>query len=224
MPLVDERDLMTVFAERLAAGRTTPAAGPAEPAAGPAPYAGALWEVLEARRSLRSFDPRQVAADELSAVLARALTTHRAQWPGRPPTDLTVLLAAYRVGALPVGWYEVGPEGAFRLVEGVPKLPDAAESFDDAPAVLMIGGDLAGAVRRADHAGHADLLVRAAALAHCCWLTAIGAGFGGCLRGRSQGAATSVLHALRPGGRHLLSLTLGRPGPTPGRDGAAVTR
>ncbi|WP_405442164.1 nitroreductase family protein [Streptomyces avidinii] len=242
MPLVQERDLMAGLVERLAAGRGTPAAGPtgsttepvSEPVsdsvAGLTAYAGALWEVLEARRSLRSFDARRVAAAELSTVLARAFTTHRAQWPERPAVDLTVLLAAYRVEALAPGWYEVGPDGAFREVADAPELPDAAGTFDDAPAVLLIGGDLAGAVGRAGHAGYADLLVRGAALAHTCWLTAIGAGFGGCPRGRAEAVATTAFHTLRPGGRHLLSLTLGRPGtapqplPVPGPNDAAAPR
>ena len=218
MPLVDQHEVLTAFAERCATRRAAPAVGPVGVAVAPAPFAGELWEVLDARRSLRSFDARQVAAAELSAVLARALTTHHKQWPERPPTDLTVLLAAYRVTGLPAGWYTVGPDGGFSEVQGTPDLPDPAEPFDGAPAVLVVGGDLAGAVRRADPAGHADLLVRAAMLAHGCWLTAIAAGFGGCLRGRAQGASTAALHAVRPGTRHLLSLTLGHPGPAPGRE------
>ncbi|MCP2308245.1 nitroreductase family protein [Kitasatospora paracochleata] len=228
MPLVDQREVMTAFADRLAARRAELSAGPVGVA--PAQEARAasartVWEVLEARRSVRSFDARPVAAAELSAVLARALTDHRAQWPDRP-ADLTVLLAAYRVEGLAAGWYAVGPDGGFGAVTGAPDLPDPVEVYDGAPAVLVVGGDLAAAVRRADQAGYTDLLVRAGMLAHGCWLTAIAAGLGGCLRGRAQGPATAALHAAQPGGRHLLSLTLGHPVPVTGGpgDGTAAAR
>ncbi|WP_405753880.1 nitroreductase family protein [Streptomyces sp. NBC_01411] len=211
MPLLDQRDVMDEFATRLAAARPVPVTGPAGRAV-PLPE-GSLWEVLSARRSVRSFADRPIGAGDLSELLATALAAERDRWPARPPADLTVLTQAHRVHGLAAGWYEVAPDGSHTGVAGAPELPDPAAYFDDAPVVLSFGGDVRAAVRRAGVAGYSDLLVRSAELAHSCWLLAIARGFGGCLRGRAQHLSTAAFAAGGPGRRHLLSLTLGHPAP-----------
>ncbi|MFJ7904128.1 hypothetical protein ACIQ6V_27190 [Streptomyces sp. NPDC096198] len=135
-----------------------------------------------------------------------------------------MLVQAYRVRGLVTGWYEAAAGGSLTMVAGAPELPDPAARYDDAPAVVSFGGDLRSAVRRAGVSGYSDLLVRAAALAHTCWLLAIGRGPGGCLRGRAQDVSTAAFAAGHPGRRHLLSLTLGHPGPEPVRHGTLRRR
>ncbi|MGW4566834.1 nitroreductase family protein [Streptomyces sp. NPDC004561] len=215
MPLLDQHDVMDEFVSQLAAARPVPLIGSAGRAV-PLPT-GSVGEVLAGRRSVRSFADRPIAATDLSELLGTALAAERDRWPVRPTDDLTVLVQAYRVRGLATGWYEAAADGSLTVVAGTPQLPDPAAHFDDAPAVLSFGGDLRTAVRHAGVAGYSDLLVRAAALAHNCWLPAIARGLGGCLRGRAQYVSTAAFVAGHPGHRHLLSLTLGHPGPEPAR-------
>ncbi|MFB7598714.1 nitroreductase family protein [Streptomyces sp. NPDC056160] len=225
MPLLDQREVMDEFAARLAAARPQPPTGPngpngeVAPTTGPTgravPPAGSLWEVLSARRSVRSFADRPLAATDLSELLATALTTERDRWPGRQPDGLKVFMQVYRVTGLAAGWYEAAADAGHTPVLGAPDLPDPVAHFDNAPVVLSFGGDVRAAVQRAGVTGYADLLMRAAALAHNCWLLAIGRGLGGCLRGRAQYFSTAAFAANDPDGRHLLSLTLGHPAPEP---------
>ncbi|MET9531080.1 nitroreductase family protein [Streptomyces sp. NPDC006649] len=229
MPLLDQREVMDEYATRLAAARPVPVTGSTGRAV-PLP-ARSLWEVLSARQSVRSFADGPVAATDLSELLATALATERDRWPARQPDDLTVLMQAHRVRGLAAGWYEIAPDGGHTGVIGAPELPDPMAHFDDAPVVLSFGGDVRAAVRRAGVAGYSDLLVRAGALAHNCWLLAISRGFGGCLRGRAQHSSTAAFAAGHPGRRHLLSLTLGHPvpeqvppGPQPSAEPGPATR
>ncbi|MEW2625138.1 nitroreductase family protein [Streptomyces sp. NPDC048106] len=213
MPLLDQRDVMDEFAAQLAAARPESLTGPTGRAV-PLPT-GSLWEVLSTRRSVRSFAEGPIAATDLSELLTTVLTTERVRWPARPADDLTVLMQVYRVDGLAAGWYEVAADGSHTRVVGAPEPPDPAAHFDNAPVVLSFGGDVPAAVGRAGVAGYSDLLMRAAALAHNCWLLAIGHGLGGCLRGRAQYVSTAAFAAAEPDRRHLLSLTLGHPAPEP---------
>ncbi|MET9147250.1 hypothetical protein [Streptomyces sp. NPDC004042] len=57
------------------------------------PPTGSLWQVLAARRSVRSFtDLPSLAATALSELLATALSAERDRWPGRRPDGPTVLV------------------------------------------------------------------------------------------------------------------------------------
>ncbi|ANH89717.1 hypothetical protein A8713_00035 [Streptomyces sp. SAT1] len=68
------------------------------------PPTGPLWQVLAARRSVRSFTDRPLTATALSELLATALSAERDRWPGRRPDDPTVLVLAHRVAGLAAEW------------------------------------------------------------------------------------------------------------------------
>jgi SagB-type dehydrogenase family enzyme len=161
-----------------------------------------LGEVLSCRKSIRRYPPGPVSMEQLSTMLNYAHETDRTHWSAEHAKGLplTFLVIAFRVEGLPraVYTYESERHAVYRS-RAAPSSREAAElfvqsEFADAPLVLWIAGNLAGAVARHGTFGHRQLLLRAGAAAHRLWMAGMATGLSGCIvAGVVPGAARQHL-------------------------------
>ncbi|GLW30282.1 nitroreductase family protein [Actinoplanes regularis] len=158
-----------------------PDEGPLTALPAPASPRVELDEALFARTSVREYATTPLTGAELSALLAAADRMDARGWPGERAAglDLEFYLAAWRVTGVDTGLYRYLPgESALRRVADIPDGPEAEElvmqrEFARSAAVLVITGNLAGALTRHGSHGHRLLLTRAGAAGHAAWLTAV---------------------------------------------------
>jgi len=159
---------------------------------------GALDALLRRRTSVRTWARTPLAQEEVRTVVRAAGDADARLWPGEAAAGqgLELLLVAWRVAGLAPGLYAgLGLERAGELPTG----PAAQElvlqvEYAEAPALVLVLGDLAAAEARHGCHGHRLALLRAGAAAHAGWLAALGAGlvggvFAGLLPGPLRGLA-----------------------------------
>lgn len=141
----------------------------------------ALDDVLFDRVAVRDYAPTPITAAELSAIFAAAETMDARSWPGEREAGLGLefFCAAWRVTGVDTGLYRYLPgRNALRRVASLPGGQEAAElvmqsEFAEAAALLVITGNLAGALERHGSHGHRLLLSRAGAAGHAAWLATL---------------------------------------------------
>jgi nitroreductase family protein len=155
----------------------------------PAPAAprAALHDVLPERTAIRDYDRTPLSGADLSALFAAADRMDTRGWAAdrAAGVDLELYCAAWRVTGVDTGLYRYRP-GRSELCR-VADLPDGREAeelvmqreFAEAPALLVITGNLAAAVARHGSHGHRLLLTRAGAAGHAAWLAALRLGLVG---------------------------------------------
>lgn len=177
-------------------------------------------DVLRERASIRHYAPSAIASGELAAVLLAAASLDATLYPGETAAGLglELLVAAWRVdGVAPALYLSVDGGGALEPVAALPTGERAQElvlqrEFADAPALVVVLGDLAAAEERHGPHGHRLLLQRAGAAGHAGWLAAIAHGMHGTV---FAGLLPDKLRALAgvDGSRRaqLLALSFGHP-------------
>jgi hypothetical protein len=155
-------------------GQLIPLPAPAFPRA-------ALGDVLPERASIREYADTELTGADVSAMFAAADLMDARGWPDErgAGVDLELYCAAWRVSGVDAGLYRYLPQrsGLVR-VASLPVGPQAEElvlqeEFAYAPALLVITGNLAGALARHGSHGHRLLLTRAGAAGHAAWLTSL---------------------------------------------------
>jgi hypothetical protein len=155
--------------------------GPVVVLPAPAPARAELGDVLFDRVAVRDYAPTALTTAEISAILAAADLMDAGSWPREAEAGLglELYLAAWRVEGVDTGLYRYLPDRpALRRVADLPSGPEAAElvmqeEFAEAAALLLITGNLAGAIDRHGSHGHRLLLTRAGAAGHAAWLAAL---------------------------------------------------
>ncbi|TFE58668.1 hypothetical protein E3E14_00165 [Streptomyces sp. ICN441] len=204
-----------------AASRSATATATADdfrPGAAP-PLPGDPVHALRRRTAQRHWAPEPLDGDVLVQALGYAFEQDERLWrpafPTLPAPSATVLVQ--RLLGVPDGCHRYAP-GARRL-EPEPHvvLPPLADlvlqlEFGDAPALVVVHGDLATAAERHGAGGHRLLLARGAALAHATWLAALSLGAAGSVFAGVLGAAGRTHLGIDGSGRaQLIGLALGSP-------------
>lgn len=153
----------------------------------PASPRAALHDVLPERSAIREYPPTPLSQADLSALFAAADRMDARGWAAdrAAGVDLELYCAAWRVTGVSTGLYRYLPERSeLCRVANLPDGRDAEElvmqrEFADAPALLVITGNLAAALARHGSHGHRLLLTRAGAAGHAAWLAALRLGLGG---------------------------------------------
>lgn len=161
--------------------------GPGVPLPRPARATQSLERSLRRRTSVREYDETPLDPARLAAVLAGADAQDALNWAEERAVgvELELLCAAWRVTSVDVGLYrfEAHTSTLVRLA-ALPTGDAVAElvlqpEFARTPAMVLVLGDLAAALRRHGSHGHRLLLNRAGGAAHAAWLAALGTGLDG---------------------------------------------
>jgi nitroreductase len=179
-----------------------------------------LEEALCRRRSVRAFGAEEVSRSDVDFVIGSGLAAERTQQaPGtHPDMGVTIATAAFNVGGLEPGLYL--PAAAAGAVcgrgPGAQWLAGLQAQYADAPALLLVCGNLARACAAAGRRGYPQLLVRAGAAGYGAWLAAVSIGLAGCAFGGSNHRVTAAMsrHGSEPL-RHLFTVAIGYPGGRP---------
>jgi SagB-type dehydrogenase family enzyme len=170
----------------------------------PTPTRGgfSLGDVLAVRRTTRAFSLTPVPITNLSTMLFHATRHDTALWPHMSDAGvlLDYIILAQHVSGVPAGIYEYVPTGHQLLrVACALSRTQLRELFVqpeliDAPVIIWITGYLAAACRYSGSYGHRQLMVRAGAVGHRLWMSALGLGMTGALiAGVIPGAARRLL-------------------------------
>jgi hypothetical protein len=161
--------------------RRAPENGPLTALPSPASPRAALDDVLTERTSIRDYAATPLSDADVSAIFTAADRMDARGWPDERAAgvDLELYCAAWRVSGVDTGLYRYLPQrsGLVR-VASLPDGPQAEElvlqqEFAHAPALLVITGNLAGALARHGSHGHRLLLTRAGAAGHAAWLASL---------------------------------------------------
>jgi hypothetical protein len=175
---------------------------------------GSIEDTLARRRSVRAFGPDSVPSSLVRATVTAACEAEAATWPPRwhGAVTLAILVAAYRVDGMPRGLYATSTEpGGPALSADDAWLEALPALYADAPALLLICGDLAGACREAGPAGYTSMLVRAGTIGYAAWLWALSAGLAGSVYAGPSHGVTHAAPQLDANLRHLFTVALGVP-------------
>lgn len=225
MPLIDLSALTdSLITHAPTAAAPPPGGAPPRTDARPLPpLPGDTFRALRERTAVRSWGADPLDGGLLRRALAHACEgdhlTWRTAFPHAPAPTAAVLVQ--RVSGVEPGHYHYDPHGDV-LVAPTPSLP-ALEGlvlqleFAQAPALIVVQGDLSGAVARDGISGHRLLLTRGAAFAHAIWLAALSEGGAGTVFAGVLGAAGRTELGIDGGARtQLLGLALGMPAVSPG--------
>jgi len=194
VPIHDEADLVDRVRAGLRDGGTPiRVAAPARSApAGPPAVRRPLDGVLSARQAVRSYRPDPVPGDDLAALLRSARSADAAAWSA----------------AGPPGW---APAARFVTADDPPDLRSTLfRQYAAAPAILLVGGDVAAAVDAMGLAGYRHALLRASGFGYAAWLAAVALGLDGCVFGRASARANAAVREWFGGThRHLFTVTIG---------------
>jgi hypothetical protein len=178
----------------------------------PLPDGALLAGAVATRQAVRDFGPASLDPPcliEIGAAVragARTVTADVADL-------LRVDVICQRVTGTEPGLYHLGATGLSGPVplRGRPGQVSNQPQFRRAPALLVIGGDVATAEERIGAAAYLRLLMAAGAGGHAGWLRAVAAGLGGCLFNAIQPDCLPVGWGDRWNRHHLLALALGWP-------------
>ncbi|MFB6521204.1 hypothetical protein [Streptomyces sp. NPDC056401] len=218
MPLIDVHQL----ADRLVLEAAAQPAGPVTDRSAPSPslpnLPGSTVRALATRTAVRSWAPEPLDGGLLHRALAYAAAHDAAQWGAAFPDDPapTAAVLVKRVAGLRSGFHLYDTRSG-ELTFQEREVPDHAElvlqlEFGDAPVLVLVLGDMAGALAREGAAGHRRLLSRGAAFAHSAWLSALSEGAAGTVfAGVLSSAARTHLGVDGYRQAQLLGLALGTP-------------
>ncbi|MGW7548368.1 hypothetical protein ACWGKQ_45720 [Streptomyces sp. NPDC054770] len=197
MPLIDEAEPLAELLRAAREGRSpvVPERGGASGSV-PPPYpqapAGTLRkesaatpltvdEVLRRRTSVSRFAAEPLSSDVLDQVRRSGLAAERRQWPYESHGDvgITVAVAAYRVDGLAPGLhlYEDSGNGGPRVTVDVADwLRLLQVKYADAPALLLVCGDLDAACAVHGAAGYPHVLTRCGHAGYAALLSAVSLG------------------------------------------------
>ncbi|MEV0962054.1 nitroreductase family protein [Streptomyces sp. NPDC049910] len=209
----------TATAATAATASTATATAGFRPGAAP-PLPGDPVQALRRRTAQRHWAPEPLDGDVLVQALGYAFEQDERLWrpafPTLPAPSATVLVQ--RLLGVPDGCHHYVP-GERRLEPEPRDLPPLADlvlqlEFGDAPALVVVHGDLAATAERHGAGGHRLLLARGAALAHATWLAALSLGAAGSVFAGVLGAAGRTHLGIDGSGRaQLIGLALGSPRP-----------
>ncbi|EGE40074.1 nitroreductase family protein [Streptomyces griseus] len=238
MPLINETDLWSLAKRALA-----PADRPAEhnpPQWPPAQDTSRisrsvpLHDVLTARRSVRRFREDPVPDTDLATLLDLATSTDRQMWPhGTAATTPQAWLVSGVAGTSGARLRQyvprqspAGPATAVEPLAGEftdhgdsPEPALLAARYAPAPVTVLICAEITDDTgTAADDTGsdYGRALLRASSFGYNAWLSAVAAGLGGSVYGRSSPEVTRIVrrHTGTPA-RHLFTLVLGHPAESP---------
>lgn len=128
----------------------------------PTPLHG-VERLLRKRHAVRSFDCHDLPAEQLAQIMGTARDCYRAQWPAAGD-DLCLLLTTRSASGPGNGAVHSVDLSAPPRTDPVPvgDCRELPQLYADAPALLLVCGDLGGPAA----AAYPDLLVRAGALGH----------------------------------------------------------
>jgi hypothetical protein len=176
-----------------------------------------LHDILSRRRSLRAFSAEPVPAEKLGIIAGAGLAAERRQWPvgAHCGMGMTFVLAALNVAGLPPGFYicTADASNTLSLLQEKPaRMQELRQRYADAPAILMVCGDVGSACRAMGKHGYGQILVRAAAAGYAAWLRAISLGMAGTVFGGTCHQVTaSLIQAGSPHLWHLFTVAVGIP-------------
>jgi SagB-type dehydrogenase family enzyme len=160
-----------------------------------------LGEVLSHRASVRHYTDDPVSLTQLAGMLASAYDRRR-----RDSLDdsqdllLQFLVLASRVEGIAPGAYVYDhSENGLRqwrsdYMPGRQRELFIQEEFSDTPLSILVFGSLAAACEKHGAFGHRQLMLRAGAAVHRCWMAALSLGMQGCpVAGIVPGAARELL-------------------------------
>ncbi|MBV9713427.1 MAG: nitroreductase family protein [Ktedonobacteraceae bacterium] len=165
-----------------------PDPGPCIELPAPLPSSRLLEEVMEERTSLRFYSEEPVELAQVATILSVASAGDEQDWSQEIAAGVTLhlLVVAWKVRNLVPAVYRyvagnhmleyVGP-APNRQTEGADLVLQT--EFADAPVIVLITGNLAGACERHGAWGHRQLLLRAGAAGHRLWLSSLGVGLVG---------------------------------------------
>jgi nitroreductase len=183
----------------------------------PAPARESLEESLRRRTAIRAYTDQPVALAQLAAILTGAEYQDRRNWASERAAgvELRLVCASWRVSGLDTGLYGFDSRALVRLAD-LPTGTDAEDivlqrEFASAPALVLVLGNLAAALRRHGSHGHRLLLNRAGAAAHAAWLAALSLGLDGTVfAGLLPGAVRELLGADGYTSAPLFAFSVGR--------------
>jgi SagB-type dehydrogenase family enzyme len=179
-----------------------------------------LEEALRRRRSVRTFGTEEVSRSDVDFIIRSGLAAERTQQaPGtHPDLDVTIATAAFNVGGLEPGLYLAAAAAGTVCGRGpgADWLAGLQAQYADAPALLLVCGNLARACAAVGPRGYPQLLVRAGAAGYGAWLAAVCVGLAGRAFGGSNHRVTAAMsrHGSEPL-RHLFTVAIGHPGGRP---------
>ncbi|MFI7291852.1 nitroreductase family protein [Streptomyces anulatus] len=238
MPLINETDLWSLAKRALApadrpAERTIPD-GPSAHHTSRISRSVPLHDVLTARRSVRRFREDPVPDTDLATLLDLATSTDRQMWPhgtaattpqawlvsGVPGTS-GARLRQYIPRRSPAGQTTAVEPLAGEFTDHGDSLEPAllAARYAPAPVTILICAKITDDTETDPDTGSDDTgsdygraLLRASAFGYNAWLSAVGAGLGGSVYGRSSPEVTRIVRRnTGTPARHLFTLVLGHP-------------
>jgi hypothetical protein len=183
---------------------------------------GPVEDALLRRSSVREFSADPLPAARVRSAADAARLAETVTWPARShgAASFEVLVAAFNVGGLARGLYPA--HGSIRLdAPDCEWLGSLRGQYADAPALLLICGDLNQACRAAGPGGYASMLVRAGTIGCAAWLWAVSAGLAASVYGSASHRVSFAARQLNADLRHLFTVALGtpaRPGQIHGHD------
>ncbi|MFD3969985.1 nitroreductase family protein [Streptomyces cyaneofuscatus] len=240
MPLINETDLWSLAKRALApadrpAERTVPD-GPSTQDTSRISRSAPLHDVLTARRSVRRFREDPVPDTDLATLLDLATSTDRQMWPhGTAATTPQAWLVSGVTGTLGTRLRQYVPRrslagqataaeplaGEFTDHGDSPEPALLAARYAPAPVTIMICATITDETDTgtgSDNSGsdYGRALLRASAFGYNAWLSAIAAGLGGSVYGRSSPEVTRIVRRnTGTPARHLFTLVLGHPAEAP---------
>ena len=146
-----------------------------------------LGEVLSHRASVRHYTPDPVSLTQLAGMLASAYDGDRRDWQNESQAfPLQFLVLASRVEGVAPGAYVYDHSHNVLRQWRSDYMPERQgelfiqEEFSSAPLTIWVSGPLAAACENHGGFGHRQLLLRAGAAVHRCWMAALSLGMQGC--------------------------------------------
>ncbi|MFD7761767.1 nitroreductase family protein [Streptomyces microflavus] len=237
MPLINETDLWSLAQRALAPAEHTP---PDRPSAQDTSRTSRisqsvpLHDVLTARRSIRRFREDPVPDTSLATLLDLATSTDRMMWPhGTAATTPQAWLVSgvtgtsgARLRQYTSRWSTAGEPlaGEFTDHGDSPEPALLATRYAPGPATILICAKITDDIDTVSDDTGADYrraLLRASAFGYNAWLSAVAAGLGGSVYGRSSPEVTRIVRRYTgTPARHLFTLVLGHPAEAPQGSGS----
>ncbi len=177
---------------------------------------GPVEGMLLRRSSVREFSADPLPAAHVRAAAAAGQDAEAATWPAgqHGPAAFAILIAAFHLDGLDRGLYPA--HGSQPLADpGSGWLDALRQQYADAPALLLICGDLNRACRSAGPAGYPSMLVRAGTIGYGAWLWALSAGLSASVYGSASHQVTGAARRLDVNLRHLFTVAVGMPAAAP---------